>query len=221
MPLYTTAELFDLSQTLAAPLLADTRYPWQALDGIADFILAVGPTLPAERFGQPQPGVWVAKSATVAPTASIAGPCIIDEDAEVRHCAFIRGSAIIGRNAVVGNSTEVKNSILFNGAQVPHFNYVGDSIVGYKGHLGAGAITSNVKSDKTPVVVKADGEQANTARKKVGAMVGDHSEVGCNSVLCPGSVLGKHTLIYPTSCVRGQVPHHSIFKGPGNIVPLT
>lgn len=219
MPLYKTTDLFDLSRTLAAPLLEKTQWPWEALAGIADFIQALGPSLPAEIFYSPAPGVWVAKDAAVAPSAFIAGPCIIDTGAEVRHCAFIRGSAIVGKGAVVGNSTELKNCILFDGVQAPHFNYVGDSVLGYKSHLGAGAVTSNVKSDKTLVVVKAGDAVAETGRKKVGAMLGDYAEVGCNSVLNPGTILGRHCNVYPTSCVRGVVPENSIFKANGNIAP--
>ncbi|MDL2219418.1 UDP-N-acetylglucosamine pyrophosphorylase [Ruminococcaceae bacterium OttesenSCG-928-O06] len=218
MPVYKISELYDLSKTLAAPLFDGLTYPWQALGGIADFILALGPTLPAARFAQAAPDVWIAKSATVAPSASITGPCIIDEEAEVRHCAFIRGSAIVGKNAVVGNSTEVKNAVLFDGVQVPHFNYVGDSILGHKAHLGAGVVTTNVKSDKSLVVVKAPDEQIETGRKKVGLLAGDFVEVGCNSALCPGCVLGRGASVYPVSHVRGQVPHGAIYKTHSDIV---
>lgn len=213
-----TKTLFDLSHTLAAPLLEETEYPWQALDGLADFIRNLGKTLPAGEYDQPLPEVWIAKSAKVAPTAYLGGPCIIGPGAEVRHGAFIRGSALVGAGAVVGNSTELKNSILFDGAQAPHFNYIGDSVLGCKAHLGAGAVTSNLKSDKSLVVVKAPEETCETGRKKMGAMVGDGAEVGCNSVLCPGTVLGKACQVYPTSCVRGVVPAGHIFKAPGVIV---
>ena len=217
----TTKELFDLSHTLAAPLLLPTEYPWEALDGIRDFILALGPTLPAEEYDQVSPGVWVARDARVAPTAYLGAPCIIGPGTEVRHCAFIRGSALIGEGCVVGNSTEIKNAILLDGVQVPHFNYVGDSILGYKAHLGAGAVTSNVKSDKTPVSVRDESAVLATGRKKLGAMVGDWVEVGCNSVLNPGTVLGRRTRVYPLSCVRGTVPAGHIFKGSRGAFPQT
>ncbi len=220
MPLYRVNELFDLQKTMAAALFEGYEYPWQVLGGIGDFIMEAGPTLPAERFTNPAEGVWIAKSARVAASASITGPCIIDEDAEVRHCAFIRGNAVVGKGAVVGNSTELKNAVLFDKAQVPHYNYVGDSVLGYRAHMGAGAITSNVKSDKTPVVVKCPDEHADTGRKKVGAMLGDAAEIGCNSVLCPGSVVGRGSSVYPLSRVRGQVPAGSIYKAEGNIVPI-
>lgn len=214
----TVKELFDLSKTLAAPLLEAVEYPWQALDGIADFLWALGKTLPAQEYDQPAPGVWVAKSAKVAPTAFLGAPCVIGPNAEVRHCAFIRGAALVGAGATVGNSVELKNCILFDGAQAPHFNYVGDSILGYKAHMGAGSVTSNLKSDKSPVSVKYGGEALETGRKKLGAMVGDEAEVGCNSVLNPGTVLGRKSQVYPTSCVRGLVPAGHIFKAPGAIV---
>ncbi len=219
MPMYQIRDLFTLSETIAAPLLARHTWPWEALADIGSFILSLGPTLPAETFAHPAEGVWIAKDATVAPTASITGPCIIDQGAEIRHSAFIRGNAIVGMGAVVGNSTELKNVILFNGVQAPHYNYVGDSILGYKSHLGAGAVTSNVKSDKSLVVVKSLTEAMETGRKKVGAMLGDYVEVGCNSVLCPGSVLGKNCSVYPTSCVRGVIPENHIFKSPDHIEP--
>lgn len=213
-----TTNLFDLSHTLAAPLFEGKAWPWQVLDELKDFILQLGSTLPDGEYDQPQPAVWVSKSATVAPSASIAGPCIIGPKAEVRHCAFIRGSALVGEGAVVGNSVELKNCILFDGAQVPHFNYIGDSILGYKAHLGAGAVTSNLKSDKSLVCIKsAQGELA-TGRKKLGALVGDEAEVGCNSVLCPGTVLGRKSQVYPTSCVRGLVEAGYIFKTTGVMV---
>lgn len=213
-----TAQLFDLEHTAAKSYLQQFEYPWQALDGISNFILQLGSQLSQEEYHHPAPDVWIAKSAKVAPTASISGPCIIQANAEVRHCAFIRGSALVGEGAVVGNSTELKNCILFNGAQVPHFNYVGDSILGYKAHMGAGAVTSNLKSDKTLVTIRHKGQTLETGRKKFGAMVGDECEVGCNSVLCPGTVLGKHSQIYPTSCVRGVVEQNHIYKSAQQIV---
>lgn len=214
-----TKDLFDLTHTLAAPLLADTVYPWEALGKIRDFILALGPTLGPEEYDHPAADVWIARTATVAPTASVTGPCIIGPDTEVRQCAFIRGSALVGAGCVVGNSTELKNVILFDNVQVPHYNYVGDSILGFKAHMGAGSITSNVKSDKALVVVKDGAEQLATGLKKFGAMLGDHVEVGCGSVLNPGTVLGRGVSIYPLSSVRGVVPAEHIFKAPGNVIP--
>ena len=211
-------ELYDLSQTIAGDYLARFTYPWEALDGIKSYIKELGPTLDPEVYEQRGEDIWVAKSAKVAPTAYLNGPLIIDEDAEIRHCAFIRGSAIIGKGAVVGNSTEIKNDIIFNSVQVPHYNYVGDSILGYKSHMGAGSITSNVKSDKSLVVVKDGTEEIATGRKKFGAMLGDFVEVGCNSVLNPGTVIGRHTNIYPLSSVRGVVPADSIYKKRGEVV---
>ena len=214
-----TADLLDLSKTIASPLLEGKTYPWEALEGIADFIRALGPTLPADKFDHPSEDVWIAKDAKIFATAYIGAPCIIDEGAEVRQCAFIRGSAIVGKKAVVGNSTELKNVVLFDEVQVPHYNYVGDSILGYKAHMGAGSITSNVKSDKLPVVIHNGEEQIPTGRKKVGAILGDHVEVGCNTVLNPGTVIGRESRVYPTSCVRGVVPEKSIYKAEGKIVP--
>ncbi len=214
-----TGELLDLSKTIAAQLLEGTTYPWEALEGISDFIRSLGPTLPADKFDHPSEDVWIAKDAKIFATAYIGGPCIIDEGAEIRQCAFIRGSAIVGKNAVVGNSTELKNVVLFDGVQVPHYNYVGDSVLGYKAHMGAGSITSNVKSDKLPVVIHNGEEQIQTGRKKVGAILGDHVEVGCNTVLNPGTVIGRESRVYPTSCVRGVVPEKSIYKAEGNVVP--
>ena len=204
--------------SIASPLLCRFEYPWEALSSISDFILEMGATLSPEEYDQIGDNVWIAKSAKVAKTASVNGPCIICPEAEVRHCAFIRGSAIVGSGAVVGNSTELKNCILFDGVQVPHYNYVGDSILGYKSHMGAGSITSNVKSDKTLVVVHAEGEKLETGRKKFGAMLGDFVEVGCNSVLNPGTVIGSHSNVYPLSAVRGFVPEKSIYKARGNVV---
>ena len=210
-------QLYDLNHTLAGNYLAGFEYPWQALGGIKNLILELGPTLGAD-YVETAPAVWVHKTATVAPTAYLGAPCIIGANTEVRHCAFIRGSALVGENCVVGNSVELKNVILFDNVQVPHYNYVGDSILGYKSHMGAGAVTSNVKSDKSPVVVKNGEEKIETGLKKFGAMLGDFVEVGCNSVLNPGTVIGRHSNVYPTSCVRGTVPEHSIWKTGGVIV---
>lgn len=211
-------ELFDLSKTIAAPLFEGKKYPWEVLSDIKDFILKLGPTLPKDEYDNPKEGVWIAKDATVFDSAYIGSPCIIDHGAEIRQCAFIRNTAIVGKNVVVGNSTELKNVVLFDNVQVPHYNYVGDSVLGYKSHMGAGSITSNVKSDKTLVVVKSDDEQIETGLKKFGAMLGDNVEVGCNSVLNPGTVIGSNTNIYPVSCVRGVVPANSIYKSQDNIV---
>ncbi|MBD5134309.1 MAG: UDP-N-acetylglucosamine pyrophosphorylase [Clostridiales bacterium] len=213
-----TTGLFDLRHSQAGEYLARFEYPWQALDGIKELILALGPAL-GEDYEERAPQVWVHKTATVASTAFLGAPCVIGPDTEVRHCAFIRGSALVGANCVVGNSVELKNVILFDNVQTPHYNYVGDSILGYKSHMGAGSITSNVKSDKTPVVVKNEGEAMETGRKKFGAMLGDFVEVGCNSVLNPGTVIGPRSNIYPVSCVRGVVPADSIYKTGGVIVP--
>lgn len=209
----TNESLFDTSHTIAYSLINSHEFPWQVLPKIKEFIVELGKTLDPQVFEKRGEDIWVAKSAKVFESAYIAGPCIIDENAEVRHCAFIRGSAIVGKNCVVGNSTELKNVILFDNVQVPHYNYVGDSILGFKSHLGAGAITSNVKSDKTLVTVTCDGEKVETGLKKFGAMVGDFTEVGCNSVLCPGTVLGKNCTVYPLSRVRGFIPDSHIFKG--------
>lgn len=206
------SELFDLTKTVAAGLFQGKTYPWEVLDGIKDYILSFGSTLPEEEYEHPREGIWIARDANVFPTAYIAAPCIIDHGAEVRHCAFIRGSAIVGKNAVVGNSTEVKNAILFDGVQAPHYNYVGDSVLGYKAHMGAGAVTSNVKGDKSLVVIKEPGNDRETRRKKVGAMLGDYAEIGCNTVLNPGTVIGRNTTVYPLSRVRGVIPENSIYK---------
>ena len=211
-------DLFDLDKTIAKKLFEGKTYPWEVLDEIKEFILALGPTLDPEEFDQPYEGVWVAKDAKVFPSAFLGAPCIIDHGAEVRHCAFIRGSAIVGKNAVVGNSVELKNAVLFDNVQTPHYNYVGDSVLGYKAHMGAGSITSNVKSDKSHVVVKSPDGEIDTGRKKFGAMLGDYVEVGCNSVLNPGTIVGRHTNIYPTSCVRGVIPANSIYKDKVDIV---
>ena len=214
-----TQELFDLSHSLAAPLLSRFEYPWQALPHIKDFILELGKTLPAEDYDNPQEGVWIAKTARIATSAVVNPPCIIGKDTELRIGAFIRGSVIVGEGCVVGNSCELKNAILFDSVQVPHFNYVGDSILGYRSHTGAGAITSNVKSDKTLVKVKTDDGVIETGLKKMGAMLGDFVEIGCNSVLNPGTVIGRSTNVYPLSSVRGTVPPSSIFKSPDCIAP--
>lgn len=215
------SNLYDLSQTIAADIFTGKEYPWEVLPLIKDFIIKLGNSLDPEIYEKRGENIWVAKSAKVFPSAYLNGPLIIDQDAEVRHCAFIRGNAIVGKNCVVGNSTELKNVILFNNVQVPHYNYVGDSVLGYKSHMGAGSITSNVKSDKTLVVVKdhSVNEEIATGLKKFGAMLGDYVEVGCNSVLNPGSVLGRNTNIYPTSCVRGVIPANSIFKKDGKAYP--
>lgn len=213
----TIQELYDLEHTQAKSYLSQFTYPWEALKGIKDFIVQLGSTL-GDEYQEVSPQVWVHETATVAPTAFLGAPCIIGAGTEVRHCAFIRGSALVGENCVVGNSVELKNVILFDNVQTPHYNYVGDSILGYKSHMGAGSVTSNVKSDKTLVVVKDGKEQIPTGLKKFGAMLGDYVEVGCNSVLNPGTVIGRHTNIYPTSCVRGVVPANHIWKTGGVVV---
>lgn len=213
--------LYNLEESIAGEYLAQFTYPWEALNGIGDFIRELGPTLDPEIYEQRGEDIWVAKNATVFESAYLHGPLIIDEEAKIRHCAFIRGSAIVGKGSVVGNSTELKNVIIFNSVQVPHYNYVGDSILGYKSHMGAGSITSNVKSDKTLVVVKDlydTKEEIATGRKKFGAMLGDHVEVGCNSVLNPGTVIGPHSNVYPLSRVRGVIPAGSIFKDADHVV---
>ncbi len=206
------SELYEPGHTLAWSYLEKVTYPWEILKSIKDIILAIGPTLDPEKYDNPSEGVWVAKSAKVFPSAYLGSPCIIGEDTEVRQCAFIRGSALVGNGCVVGNSVELKNVIISDNVQVPHYNYVGDSVLGYKSHMGAGSITSNVKSEKTLVIVRADGQKIETGLKKFGAMLGDFVEVGCNSVLNPGTVIGSHSNVYPTSSVRGVVPAHSIFK---------
>ena len=215
------AELFDLTKTIASGLFEGKTYPWEVLSEIKAYILKLGETLPADEYDHPEEGVWIAKDAKVFPSAYIGSPCIIDHGAEVRHCAFIRESAIVGKNAVVGNSVELKNVVLFDSVQVPHYNYVGDSVLGYKAHMGAGSITSNVKSDKSLVVIKQPGAPLETGRKKVGAMVGDCAEIGCNSVLNPGTVVGRNAQIYPVSCVRGVIPANSIYKNKDSIVQKT
>lgn len=211
------ADLFDLRRSAAGEYLKEFMYPWEALPGIKGMILELGKSL-GEEYNQTQPQIWVHKTAKIAPTAFLGSPCIIGANTEVRHCAFIRGSALVGENCVVGNSVEVKNAILFDGVQVPHFNYVGDSILGYKAHMGAGAVTSNVKSDRSLVTVKNGGQRIETGLKKCGAILGDFVEVGCNTVLNPGTVVGRDSRIYPNSCVRGVVPENSIWKTGGVVV---
>lgn len=214
------SSLYNLEETIAKELFNHHEYPWEVLPEISGFICELGKKLDTDKYEQRGENVWIARSATVAPTASITGPAIIDEEAEIRHCAFIRGNAIVGKGAVVGNSTELKNVVLFNQVQVPHYNYVGDSVLGYKSHMGAGSITSNVKSDKTPVVVKdrAAGEEYETGLKKFGAMLGDEVEIGCGSILNPGSVVGSRSNVYPLSMVRGVVPADSIYKKQNEVV---
>ena len=214
----TIEEMFDLSYTRAAKIFEGKKYPWEVLPEIKDFILELGKTLPADEFDNPSEGVWIAKDAKVYPSAYIGSPCIIDHGAEIRHCAFIRESAIVGKGTVVGNSCELKNVILFDNVETPHYNYVGDSVLGWHAHMGAGSVTSNVKSDRKLVVIKAESEEIPTNRKKVGAMLGDYVEVGCNSVLNPGTVIGPHSNVYPTSSFRGVVPANSIYKDANNIV---
>lgn len=213
----TVRTLFDLSHTMASDYLSCFFYPWQGLKGLKDMILSLGETLPREEYMELSSCVWVHYTAKVASTACLMGPTIVGPHTEIRHCAFIRGNALIGEHCVVGNSTELKNAILFDCVQVPHYNYVGDSILGYKVHLGAGAVTSNVKSDKSLVTVRGEGN-IETGLKKMGAMIGDFSEVGCNAVLNPGTVLGRNSTVYPTACVRGVIPANSIYKNDGRIV---
>lgn len=215
----TINDLFDLTHTEAADYLGSFTYPWEALKGISDFIIETGKKLDPDEYDNPSENVWIHKTAKVFPSAYIGVPCIIGAETEVRHCAFIRGSAFVGKNCVVGNSAELKNVIIFDNVQTPHYNYVGDSILGYKSHMGAGSITSNVKSDKTNVVIKNGSENIETGIKKIGAMLGDYVEVGCNSVLNPGTIIGRNSNIYPTSCVRGVVPENSIYKTGGIIAP--
>ena len=212
-------DLYDLNHTAASDYLAAFTYPWEALEGIKDMIIALGEQLSADEYDQVQPQVWVHKTATVAPTAFLGAPCIIGAETEVRHCAFVRGSALVGKNCVVGNSVELKNVILFDNVQVPHYNYVGDSILGYKSHMGAGSITSNVKQDKSLVVVHGPEGDIPTGVKKFGAMLGDHVEIGCNSVLNPGTVVGRNSNVYPLSSVRGVVPEKHIWKTGGVVMP--
>lgn len=216
--MYTIHDLYSLEHTMAEAYLRQFTYPWEALKGIQKEIIRIGETLNKDEYDEISPQVWVHQSAKVAPTAYLGAPCIIGPDTEVRHCAFVRGSALVGVGCVVGNSTELKNVILFDGVQVPHYNYVGDSILGYKSHMGAGAVTSNVKSDKSLVVVRSSEGAIETGMKKMGAMLGDLVEVGCNSVLNPGTVIGRESNIYPLSSVRGVVPSHSIWKTGGVVV---
>jgi NDP-sugar pyrophosphorylase family protein len=213
----TVGRLYNLEESLAAPLLRSVIYPWEALPKINEFIIELGKSLPEEEYEQTGENIWIAKSAVVAPTAYIHGPAIIGKNAEVRHCAFIRGNALVGEGAVVGNSTELKNVILFNKVQVPHYNYVGDSILGYKAHMGAGSITSNVKSDKALIVIKVGDKRIETGMKKIGAMIGDEVEVGCGTILNPGTVVGKNSNIYPLSSVRAAIPEGSIYKAQGEV----
>ncbi len=213
----TIEALLDLSKTIAAPLFEGKTYPFEVLPHIGSFIKELGKTLPQEEYTSLEGDIYIAKSVKVAPTALINGPCIIGKEAEIRHCAFIRGNAIVGEGAVVGNSTELKNCILFDKVQVPHYNYVGDAVLGYKAHMGAGAVTANVKADNSNVTIRGLQGNLETGLRKVGAVLGDFADVGCNSVLTPGVVIGRHTNVYPTSMVRGEVPAHSIYKGKGNI----
>lgn len=213
--------LFNMDETMASAIFEDVDFPWEVLPRIKDFIVEIGQSLNPDEYEQREENIWVAKSASIAPTASISGPCIIGKHTEVRPCAFIRGNAIVGENCVVGNSTELKNVILFNNVQVPHYNYVGDSILGYKSHMGAGSITSNVKSDKTLVTIRYGGDVIETGLKKMGAILGNYVEVGCNSVLNPGTIIGSNTNVYPLSMVRGYVPKGSIYKKQGEVVEKT
>lgn len=212
-------DLFDLDHTIAKELFEGKEYPWEALADIKDFILKLGQSLPEDEYDNTKEGVWIAKDAKIFDSAYIGAPCIIDHGAEIRHCAFIRESAIVGKNSVVGNSCELKNVIIFDNCEVPHYNYVGDSILGFHAHMGAGSVTSNVKSDRLNVVVKSrDGEEIATGRKKFGAMLGDWAEIGCNAVLNPGSIVGRHSNVYPTTCSRGVIPENCIEKNDGTIV---
>lgn len=217
LELLYTQNLLNLNETIAKDIF-DQTYPWQVLPKISKFIISLGKTLPSDRFYLLDENIWVAKSAEIAKTASLTGPLIIDEDAQIRHCAFIRGNAIVGKNTVVGNSTELKNVILFNNVQVPHYNYVGDSILGFKAHLGAGCITSNVKSDKSVITISLGSEKIETGLKKFGAIISDFVEVGCNCVLNPGTVIGRNSNVYPLSCVRGFIPENNIYKNQNEIV---
>ena len=215
---FTISNMLDLNETIAAELFEGKTYPWEVLPEIGDFIIKLGKTLDPSEYEEKGENVWIARSATVAPTASITGPAIIGRDAEVRHCAFIRGKAIVGEGAVVGNSTELKNAVLFNKVQVPHYNYVGDSILGYKAHMGAGSITSNVKSDKKLITIKGPDGNIDTGIKKIGAFLGDNVEIGCGSVLNPGTIIGRNSNIYPLSSVRGCIKSGSIYKNRAEVV---
>ncbi len=216
--MYKITDLFDLNYTQAKDYLSQFDYPWEALAGIRDFIIKLGESLSPEEYTEVSPQVWVAKSAKVFPSAYLGAPCIIGKETEVRHCAFIRGSALVGEHCVIGNSCELKNVIIFDHAEVPHYNYVGDSILGYHAHMGAGSITSNIKSDRKNIIEKHGDEQIETGLRKIGAMLGDYAEVGCNTVLNPGTIIGRRTSVYPTSCVRGEVEQDSIYKANGTIV---
>lgn len=213
-----TENLFDLHQTIASKVFEKVNYPWEILGNLDEYIMELGNSLDPKEYVKKRDNIWIAKTAKIAKTAGIRGPVIIGKYAEIRHCAFIRGNVIIGEEAVVGNSTELKNCILFNKVQVPHYNYIGDSILGYKAHFGAGAITSNIKSDRSPIEVRLNGERVPTGRIKVGAMIGDHVEIGCNTVLNPGTVIGRETNVYPLSMVRGYIPAKSIYKKKGEVV---
>ena len=215
---FTISNMLDLNETIAAELFEGKTYPWEVLPEIGEFIIKLGKTLDPSEYEKKGENVWIAKSATVAPTASITGPAIIGREAEVRHCAFIRGKAIVGEGAVVGNSTELKNAVLFNKVQVPHYNYVGDAVLGYKSHMGAGSITSNVKSDKSNVTIRYEGDLIETGLKKMGAILGNYVEVGCNSVMNPGTIIGSNTNVYPLSMIRGYIPKGSIYKKQGEVV---
>lgn len=219
--MYTITDLFDLTHTKAVPLFEGKTYPYEVLDGIHDFILELGKTLPEDEYDHPAEDVWIAKDAKIFPNNYIAGPCIIGHKTEVRPGAFVRGNALVGDGCVVGNSTELKNVILFDAVEVPHYNYVGDSVLGFHAHMGAGAVTSNVKSDKLPVVIRdSEGNAVSTGRKKVGAALGDYADIGCNTVLNPGTVVGRNSRVYPTSSVRGTVPARSVYKNKNDIVPI-
>ncbi len=210
--------MYDLNQTIAFELFAGYSYPWEVLPEIGNFIMKLGESLPEDEYVKKRDDIWIARNAKISSTVSVKGPCIIGKNAEIRHCAYIRGNVIIGEDCVVGNSTELKNSLLFNRVQVPHYNYVGDSILGYKSHFGAGVITSNIKSDRTPVVIRFNAAKVDTGLIKVGALIGDNVEVGCNTVLNPGTIVGRSTNIYPLSMVRGYVPANSIYKKKGEVV---
>lgn len=216
--MYKITDLFDLNYTQAKEYLSQYDYPWEALAGIKEFIIRLGSSLSPDEYTEVSPQVWVAKSAKVFPSAYLGAPCIIGKDTEVRHCAFIRGSALVGEHCVIGNSCELKNVIIFDHAEVPHYNYVGDSILGYHAHMGAGSITSNIKSDRRNIVERHGDEKIDTGLRKIGAMLGDYSEIGCNTVLNPGTIVGRRTSIYPTSCVRGEIEQDSIYKDNGTVV---